>query len=95
MSDEIYALDQEFGEWVVELQPEVMAGYHRLAAPVVKLMQRSKLFTHAVNLLAGPWARQMAHLMGQGKGSIVGAAVMAVGVPLCRLAAPKTDEVWQ
>lgn len=89
MSDEVFALDRAFGANMARAHPDVMAGYYRLAMPVVRIMRKSRLVTHAVNLLAAPWARHMAHLMGQGQPSIIGAAVMAVGVPLCRMAARK------
>lgn len=84
MDDATFALDAEFGAYIRDTDPAVYAGYIELAAPVVSLMQRSRLFTHAVNLLAAPWAREMAHRMGKGRGSIIGKLVMAVGIPACR-----------
>lgn len=90
MTDEVFALDRAFGLRMNHAHPEVMAGYYRLAMPVVRLMRKSRIFTHAVNLLAAPWARHMAHLMGQGQPSLVGAAVMAAGIPLCRWAAKQS-----
>lgn len=84
MSDKVYALDQAYGWNLAKTHPEVYAGYIRLATPVVEKMQQSKIFSRFVWMLAKPWAEEMAHQMGKGKGSIVGKLIMMFGYPLCR-----------
>lgn len=84
MDDETFALDAAFGAHTRATDPAVYAGYLELAQPVVGLMRRSRLVARLVNVLAAPWAREMASRMGRGRGSLVGRAVMAIGVPLCR-----------
>jgi hypothetical protein len=91
MSDEVYALDQAYGSMLAANDPEVYAGYIRLATPVVRKMQQSRLFARIVWTLAKPWADEMAHQMGMGKGSIVGKAIMLIGYPLCRFAGNKAE----
>lgn len=85
MPADVYALDQEYGTQLAKHDPAVYAGYIRLATPVVRLMKKSRLFTRLVWVLAKPWAEEMAHQMGKGKGSLLGKAIMAVGYPLCRV----------
>ena len=77
--------DADFGRLMFMSEPEVMHGYWKLAKPVVFLMKKSKAFTFAVSLIAKPWARHMAYLMGVSKkDSIIGAIVHAIGKPICR-----------
>lgn len=96
MSDRIYAADQIFGKAMAINHPEVMRGYHRLAAPVVGLMQRSRIFSRVMGSLVSPWARHMAYLVGADeKGSITGMLMMIAGCAVCRLfgrPAPVTAE---
>lgn len=84
MDAETFALDAQFGAHIRATDPAVYAGYLEMAQPVVRLMQRSRTVARLINLLAAPWAREMAHRMGKGRGSLVGKAIMAVGIPACR-----------
>ncbi|MFT7507156.1 MAG: prepilin-type N-terminal cleavage/methylation domain-containing protein [Acidimicrobiales bacterium] len=80
MSETIYVVDEEFGSTV---SPLTMRGYHFWAKPVVRKMQSSQSVTHFVNIFAAPWSHEMAYQMGAiEKGSIVGKALMIVGIPL-------------
>jgi hypothetical protein len=85
MPDDIYRLDQAYGAMLAKRHPAVYAGYIRMAVPVVGLMQKSRIATSLVNILAKPWAKEMAHRMGKPKGSFVGKAIIKVGYPLCRM----------
>jgi len=84
MSDEMFNLDQAFGDRMAATDPAVLAGYYQLAMPVVRLMRRSSIASAVVSVIAKPWAKEMAHQMGVGKGSLIGKLIMAVGIPLCR-----------
>lgn len=86
MSDAIFEADQAFGQMMREKYPIVMRGYHHLALPVVRLMQRSETATRIVHTIATPWANEMAYQMGvleQGDGT--GKIIMALGLTLCLL----------
>lgn len=57
---DVYMVDQRYGLRLMRDDPYVMSGYHFLAKPVVKLMRRSRLFTHILNrALAEAWAKEM------------------------------------
>jgi hypothetical protein len=97
MPEEIFAADQAFGEILVRLHPETYAGYARWARHVVRWMRREDLFGRAVtklaHIVATPWSREMARSMGVAAApSLVGRAMMAVGLPLCKWLGSKTAE---
>lgn len=71
---ETYILDQEYGVKMLTEQPHIYYGYRFWADPVVKLMQKSKLFTHMVAFFALPWAENMA-----GKKNLFGKFLSVVG----------------
>lgn len=86
MAHDTFEADQAFGRLMWQKDPSVMAGYHAWARPIVKLMQKSKVFTRMVAFFALPWAKEMEHRMGaEHDGSQFGRALMAFGVPLCRV----------
>lgn len=94
LDDATFEADQEFGKFMRETYPQVMIGYWTLALPVVALMQKSKLFTYLVSLIAKPWAKHMAYLMGvREKDHFVGRLIMTVGKPLC-VAASRGKKVY-
>jgi hypothetical protein len=78
LSEELYKADVLHGDYVRRNAPDVYAGYAFLAAPVVKCMQKSTIFTKFVSILALPWAKWMY----DGKQPI-GALVNWIGVPIC------------
>ena len=72
---------------------DIYQGYLIAAEPVVKRMRRSRLYTKIVALLAIPAMHEMAHRLGmRDRGSLLGKAVLAVGIPLCRRAYRKSME---
>jgi hypothetical protein len=70
--------DREYGRKLREVNPEVYYGYRLMADPIVKLMQKSKLFTKAVAFFAVPWAFNMA-----GEYNTLGSLISMFGEPLC------------
>jgi hypothetical protein len=80
----IYEADSQFGEYLKNNRPEVMAGYHYLARPIVSLMRKSRYFTYLVNFFAKPWSYEMSYRVGaREKGDFTGSVVMFVGIPIC------------
>lgn len=77
---EVQTADHYYGIFMSLEYPTIMRGYHVLAKPVVAKMKTSKSFTKLISVLTIPWAYHIA-----GKSNIVGAMVMAVGLPLCAL----------
>tara|TARA_R110002020_G_scaffold276304_3_gene491677 strand:+ start:1924 stop:3096 length:1173 start_codon:yes stop_codon:yes gene_type:complete len=95
LDDATMAADKEYGEMVAEHDPHTMAGYHLWAKPVVRLMQKSKIITWIVALLALPWAREMLlRQTGNGRGSWRGRILMRLGIPLCRFLGRRTARGW-
>lgn len=80
MDDETYQKDHLFGLYVRENWPYAMDGYHFWAKPVVKLMQKSKIFTKVISCFALPWAEYMS-----GHPNILGQFLMSVGLPMCEI----------
>ena len=84
MSDKIYQADQKFGHKLAKDYPLIMSGYHYLAKPLVKQMKKSLVFTKIVNVIATPWANEMAYQTGfRDKGDVIGKAIMGAGLVLC------------
>lgn len=79
LPSDILELDAAYGEYLRLHNPNVIIGYHFIAAPIVKLMQKSTLFTKIVSIPALGWAY---HMAGK-KISLVGILCHDVGEPLC------------
>lgn len=77
---EVQEADHNFGVALTKSEPETMAAYQSMAAPIVNLMKKSSAFTSLVAFWAIPWAYHVA-----GKKNLVGQLVMSLGLPLCRL----------
>ncbi len=76
------------------LDEEVHAGYHRWASPVARWMRGSEIVTAIVRPLGVAWARTMANRVEptievSGTEKVIGAALILVGVPICRALAPR------
>lgn len=80
MSHRVWLHDQDYGTWVKEKRPHVYYGYLFLARPIVKLMERSKVFTKIVSIPGMAWAKNMA-----GQYNILGHTISLIGEPLCGL----------
>lgn len=86
MPENIYRADQGFGRGLLVTDSDAMAGYHLWAPTVVCWMRKSRAVTSIVRAIVMPWARQMAYVMGdEPKGNALGAALMAVGLRVCRV----------
>lgn len=72
----LYTKDAAYGR---NLPANVMRGYQFLAAPIVKLMQVSKLATKLISYPALAWAR---HIAGD-EFNIVGYIAQTYGEPIC------------
>lgn len=79
MDDETYKKDAFFGSCLLLTDPHAMYGYRMMAAPVVRLMKKSKVFTRLIAIPALAWADQMA-----GKENFAGKAIMLAGIPFSR-----------
>jgi hypothetical protein len=82
-------VDDEWSYIQKIITPEEYQGYRIIADPMVKLMQKSKVFTN----MAAPFIRGFAYEMASRvnlkiKGSKLGKFVLWVGLPLCRICAP-------
>jgi len=88
---DVYQWDGIYGQ---RLGAEVLAGYHAWAIPLVEhVLKRSEIATQIVRPMACAWAQEMAHRYdpeNHPKGSRLGAAILTVGVPLCRTIARVT-----
>jgi len=82
---DVYTWDGVYGQ---RLGAEVLEGYHAWAIPLVEhVLKRSEIATQLVRPFACAWALEMAHRCdpdSHSKGSLLGRAILAVGVPLCR-----------
>lgn len=74
-----YLKDSAYGRQVLMTSPEVIIGYHFWAKPIVKLMKKSKLFTHIVKYPVLAWANHIAN----NKKSLFGHFCVKVGQPIC------------
>lgn len=79
-SDETLEKEKAYGLWLIENDPEVYLGYRMWADSVVKLMQKSELFSFVVACVATPWASYVA-----GNCNLVGMTINAIGAPMCKL----------
>lgn len=82
MPAHIWKADEEWGRMIARKDPDIIRGYRYWAAPVVRLMQRSKRATKIIAWLTRPWAYQMAFEVGAvPKGSALGFCTNAIGIP--------------
>ena len=102
LSDEMYALDAEFGLRVNREDPMLGDGYRLWATSVAEYIKGeslgSKVALAIVSPVAKAWAAEMAHVMrpSEYKSNIFGKALMVVGHPTCRMIGkvflPKVNE---
>ncbi|MEW6671774.1 MAG: hypothetical protein AB1427_08720 [Thermodesulfobacteriota bacterium] len=77
-----YRADQAYAQKVA---PEVVAGYHIWAKPLVRQIRKRKWLLHLARVFVTPWAKHMAFKMQVIKRrSVFGAFLEFVGIPLCR-----------
>ena len=91
LSDEMYALDAQFGLRVNREDPMLGDGYRLWATSVANYIKGdsigAKVALAIVSPVAKAWAAEMAHIMRPDdyKSNIFGKALMAVGHPICRM----------
>jgi len=94
-----WAADEAFAAVLAAIRPDILRGYHRWAKPLAGWMARWPVLAAGVALVARPWTQEMAYVMGARhplggpvKGSLVGRAMMHVGLRICaRLGQEKSD----
>jgi hypothetical protein len=91
LSDDVYALDAEFGLRVNSEDPMLGDGYRLWATSVANYIKGdsigSKIALAIVSPVAKAWAAEMAHVMRpeEYKPNVFGKALMAIGHPICRM----------
>lgn len=91
LSDDVYALDAEFGLRVNSEDPMLGDGYRLWATSVANYIKGdsigSKVALTIVSPVAKAWAAEMAHVMRpeEYKPNVFGKALMAIGHPICRM----------
>lgn len=75
----VYSKDAEYGRKLLQDSPNIIVGYIFLATPVVKLMQKSPMFTKLISYPALKWARHIANE----ENSIIGYLAVNIGQPFC------------
>ncbi len=82
LDDNLYRGDGAYGETV---EPEIMAGYHAWGKPLANAMRRHTWLAAIMWLIARPVVHEMAARAGHRfLGSLIGQAMLAIGLPLCR-----------
>ena len=91
LPEDIYRLDQKYGELAATFDPALYKGYYVWGQPVAEYIQGdgigNKLVLHLLaRPVAGAWAKQMAHDLEPDnyKSNIVGKILMSIGYPICR-----------
>tara|TARA_R110000744_G_scaffold144157_3_gene256211 strand:+ start:3722 stop:4723 length:1002 start_codon:yes stop_codon:yes gene_type:complete len=76
--------DKRHGRHLAKIDPALMSGYHSWGKPVARWMKHSKLLTYTMWLIAYPVIKELAAKQGRGFGSIIGKAILFIGIPICR-----------
>ena len=84
LSREVLELDYQHSDNNMDMATKI--GYWKWAAPVVNMMQESKIMTQIIRPFGVAWAYEMAHREEPQNysGNILGKLIMAIGVPICR-----------
>ena len=86
LPDEVLECERQYVDKFID--SEVYQGYRIMADPVVRLMQKSKVFTKIVKPLGCAFAYEMAHRVNESiKGSKLGKMILKIGIPLCKIVA--------
>lgn len=78
MGDEMLYRDSAYGVWIRKNRPNVYRGYVFLAAPIVRQMRKSPLFTKIISIPTLAWANDMAY-----NNSFIGKCISFIGEPIC------------
>jgi hypothetical protein len=81
---EVFRADQAYGAMLIRTRPEVMAGYHFWAMPIVRAMKRHRWIAKLAAPIVRPWAQHMAHEMGANcADNAFGRVLMSAFLPIC------------
>ena len=82
-------VDEEWAYIQKIITHEEYMGYRVIADPLVKIMQKSKTFTWIIAPFIRAFAYEMASRVNKDiKGSVLGKAILSLGLPLCRICSP-------
>jgi hypothetical protein len=81
---DVYFSDMILGEYYSRFHPDVVAGYHWFAKPLVKKMRKYKFITALAEPFIKAWAYQMHGKLENKKQNRLGKILIAIGIPFCR-----------
>lgn len=76
---------QHDGAYGRTLPLETRQGYWAWGVPTAKFIRKNRWAAKAIRPVVTEVAKEMAHRVGYGKGSKLGAALLYVGLPMCRV----------
>ena len=76
---------QHDGAYGRTLPLETRQGYWAWGVPTAKFIRKNRWAAKAISPVVTEVAKEMAHRVGYGKGSRLGAALLYVGLPMCRV----------
>ena len=76
---------QHDGAYGLTLPLETRQGYWAWGVPTAKFIRKNRWAAKAIRPVVTEVAKEMAHRVGYGKGSKLGAALLYVGLPMCRV----------
>ena len=82
LDKELWQHDGAYGR---TLPLETRQGYWAWGVPTAKFIRKNRWAAKAIRPVVTEVAKEMAHRVGYGKGSKLGAALLYVGLPMCRV----------
>jgi hypothetical protein len=76
---------QHDGAYGLTLPLETRQGYWAWGVPTAKFIRKNRWAAKAIRPVVTEVAKEMAHRVGYGRGSKLGAALLYVGLPMCRV----------
>lgn len=74
-----------------QVSKPIMIGYRRFARPLVRAMERSRMLTLLLKPFALAWSKEMKAQVGGGRGSLLGKAILKIGLPICERLGKRED----
>ena len=82
LDEELWQHDGAYGR---TLPLETRQGYWAWGVPTAKFIRKNRWAAKAIRPVVTEVAKEMAHRVGYGRGSKLGAALLYVGLPMCRV----------
>ena len=82
LNEELWQHDGAYGR---TLPLETRQGYWAWGVPTAKFIRKNRWAAKAIKPVVTEVAKEMAHRVGYGRGSKLGAALLYVGLPMCRV----------